>query len=299
MGEMEPVGGNWCWISADRPDLRYGMTHGWRFLVIFSTIAIYIYIGTYLRRHLGTKGANNHRFSYFTTTRSNKTSGSSCFGKKSGFQPVEDEGAELDRLDQPRTDNVMPYSPGLSQESRFLPDNNQRDGRNADGKNETGESDIEAQSISYVEAGSANRSNIIQSSGFSKEVGLKSPTTAHVGPGRDDAQNNTLQTNVSEFPIRRGTLEVEVEIKRMMLLNAYPFMYVILWIPGLVNRLMEASGNPPSKTVGAALQASTQFVGFANAVTYGFNHHLRDRLKGMYLTPAISKARRRLRMGDR
>lgn len=52
MGEMTSVGGNWCWISGSRSDLRYALGHGWRFTTIFSTIIIYIYIWLYLRKHL-------------------------------------------------------------------------------------------------------------------------------------------------------------------------------------------------------------------------------------------------------
>lgn len=77
---------------------------------------------------------------------------------------------------------------------------------------------------------------------------------------------------------------MEREIKRMLLLNAYPIMYVILWIPGLVNRFLEASGrtsnaSPAERRALAALQASSQFVGLANAVTYGFNTALRKKLR--------------------
>lgn len=64
----------------------------------------------------------------------------------------------------------------------------------------------------------------------------------------------------------------------MLLLNAYPIMYVILWLPGIVNRLLEATGHE-SKTL-AVLQSSSQYVGFANALTYGFNEHLRERIRG-------------------
>ncbi|KAF4449934.1 Cyclic AMP receptor 2 [Fusarium austroafricanum] len=107
-------------------------------------------------------------------------------------------------------------------------------------------------------------------------------------------QIDTLQTNASEFPQRRGTQDVEAEIKRMMLLNGYPIMYVLLWIPGLTNRLLEAMG-PVSETTSAALNASTQFIGFANAATYGFNHHLRDRLDALYWTPTMMKMKKRFR----
>lgn len=121
------------------------------------------------------------------------------------------------------------------------------------------------------------------SSGYSKNYDSK------------HSQGMTLQTNISEFPIRRETHHVEREIRRMLLLNAYPFMYVMLWIPGLANRLMEASGHSPSKDVMAALQVSTQFVGFANALTYGFNHHLRDRLKGLYAAHVLPRVKRNTR----
>lgn len=62
----------------------------------------------------------------------------------------------------------------------------------------------------------------------------------------------------------------------MLLLNGYPVMYIVLWIPGLTNRILEASGRPSSSEVLAALQCSTQFVGFANAVTYGLNREMRQ-----------------------
>ncbi|EWG53557.1 hypothetical protein FVEG_17139 [Fusarium verticillioides 7600] len=108
------------------------------------------------------------------------------------------------------------------------------------------------------------------------------------------SQISALQTNASEFHMRPSTDQVELEIQRMLLLNAYPFMYVLLWAPGLINRLMEASGNPNSKTINVALQAPTQFIGLANALTYGFNHYLRDRLNDLYFRPVIARIKGRI-----
>lgn len=71
---------------------------------------------------------------------------------------------------------------------------------------------------------------------------------------------------------------VEKEIRRMLLLNAYPILYIILWAPGMINRLVEASGH--KSRVLTILQCSTQFIGLANAITYGFNEHLRKAVKG-------------------
>lgn len=89
----------------------------------------------------------------------------------------------------------------------------------------------------------------------------------------------TTDTTTSEFPMRWGTRRMEREIKKMLLLNAYPIMYVLLWIPGLVNRFMEATGNTSNSRALAALQASSQFVGLANALTYGFNTALRRKVR--------------------
>lgn len=94
------------------------------------------------------------------------------------------------------------------------------------------------------------------------------------GPSKFDGLGTT-DTGVSEFPTRISTRHMEREIKKMLLLNAYPIMYVVLWIPGMVNRFMEATGSSSNSRVLAALQASSQFVGLANALTYGFNAKLR------------------------
>ncbi|PBK85567.1 hypothetical protein ARMGADRAFT_1087438 [Armillaria gallica] len=61
-------------------------------------------------------------------------------------------------------------------------------------------------------------------------------------------------------------------LSKILLLNAYPIAYIVLWIPGLCNRLVEASGH--TSRVLQILQASTQFVGFANALTYGWNERV-------------------------
>ncbi|POS74316.1 hypothetical protein DHEL01_v207291 [Diaporthe helianthi] len=89
--------------------------------------------------------------------------------------------------------------------------------------------------------------------------------------------------------------KVEKEIRRMLLLasNAYPTLYVLLWIPGIVNRLMEATGQTPSNPRAvAALQSTSQFVGFANALTFGLNATMRRRLGS-----AAARAKRKFNAG--
>ncbi|KAK0439980.1 G protein-coupled glucose receptor regulating Gpa2-domain-containing protein [Desarmillaria tabescens] len=68
-------------------------------------------------------------------------------------------------------------------------------------------------------------------------------------------------------------------ISKILLLNAYPIAYVVLWIPGLCNRLVEASGH--SSRVLQITQASTQFIGFANALTYGWNENVARSMREM------------------
>ncbi len=75
--------------------------------------------------------------------------------------------------------------------------------------------------------------------------------------------------------------KVEREIKKMLLLNAYPILYVILWLPGILNRLLEAAGKP--SYVLTIMQCSTQYIGLANAITYGFNEHLKTSLRADFV----------------
>ncbi|KIM86508.1 hypothetical protein PILCRDRAFT_815741 [Piloderma croceum F 1598] len=68
-----------------------------------------------------------------------------------------------------------------------------------------------------------------------------------------------------------------VAIEKVLLLNAYPLLYIILWIPGLANRLAEAFGHSPKVLM--VMQSTTQFVGLANAFTFGWNEEVARQLK--------------------
>jgi hypothetical protein len=66
-----------------------------------------------------------------------------------------------------------------------------------------------------------------------------------------------------------------------MLLNAYPILYIIFWIPGIANRLAEASNNPLYFL--RILQSTTQFIGLANAITFGWNEQIWRYLKARFI----------------
>lgn len=72
-----------------------------------------------------------------------------------------------------------------------------------------------------------------------------------------------------EVPVRNQHFNA---IERVLLLNAYPLLYITLWLPGLANRLVEASGHTSKVT--QVMQLSTQFVGLANAITFGWNEEV-------------------------
>lgn len=76
-----------------------------------------------------------------------------------------------------------------------------------------------------------------------------------------------------------STLSSEREMRSALLLNAYPLPYIILWLPSIVDRFMEAeSAQPGNSRVMAALQACTQWIPLANAMTLGLSLYLRWRV---------------------
>ena len=71
-------------------------------------------------------------------------------------------------------------------------------------------------------------------------------------------------------------------VQRALLLNAYPLAYIVLLLPGLANRLIEAAGH--TSYVAQFMQATTQLVGLANALTYGWNERVAKQLRERFST---------------
>jgi hypothetical protein len=55
-------------------------------------------------------------------------------------------------------------------------------------------------------------------------------------------------------------------LRKIRVLQIYPILYVILWLPGIASRISEAIGY--HLKVLELLQASTQFIGLANAIAF-------------------------------
>ncbi|GJC78897.1 hypothetical protein ColLi_01735 [Colletotrichum liriopes] len=368
MGTMQPVSGNWCWISRDRPDLRYALTHGWRFGIIFTTILIYLYVWWYLGRHFRSMVSTSDPL--YESGDSSGNVVTSSIRKNQGFEIIQAPELEMDQFERPKQTSGKPSknAPNAqrptemplgfqaraaepprrpssdndedeaeeqhtrpsesSRRSHFIEDKMDEEPRR---KMSARISRFDNDDLDMSQASEARFSYLEQEDklhqsaaggplhhhqdmqppvaarfsrygvgsitfGSNSKQGHRSrsstlswhlpssrelhsrdfplnPSLNNVGQSKQVPQNVTA-TMMSDFPIRKQTRKVEREIKRMMLLNAYPVMYVVLWIPGLVNRLMEASGNDSQSRVLAALQSSSQYIGLANAITYGFNQHL-------------------------
>ncbi|KAI9650421.1 hypothetical protein NHQ30_000435 [Ciborinia camelliae] len=201
MGAMQPVSGNWCWIARDRIDLRYSLTHGWRFAIMLTTIIIYTYIWWYLSNF--SRMLKNESFNVNNTRRR-------WYQRKN---------------------------------TRYLP----------------------SEELQENHGTSLSSSSTLPD----KDCQAKCPIVIQV------------DTTITSHYMQQQTKKSEREIKHMLLLNGYPIMYIILWIPSILNRVFEATGSKAisSRALGI-LQAPAQFVGFANAVTYSLNLIWRERGRG-------------------
>lgn len=98
--------------------------------------------------------------------------------------------------------------------------------------------------------------------------------TVQVNPDNPQSSKVTVQDHGMRKAKGRATRQ---DVARIMLLKAYPLGYIILWIPGIINRLIEASGS--KSRVFAIMQASTQYIGFVNSVTYVLQAVITEKLK--------------------
>jgi hypothetical protein len=82
----------------------------------------------------------------------------------------------------------------------------------------------------------------------------------------------TVETDDSRIRSNR-----EKELRRFLLLNGYPILWILLWMPGMANRASELAGRSPTWL--QALQATTQLVGLANVLTYAVTEKFVERLR--------------------
>lgn len=89
-----------------------------------------------------------------------------------------------------------------------------------------------------------------------------------------DFEKHPQPQTPSISPTTARKSKIDREILKIMLLNMYPVTYLILWIPGIANRIAEATGHNIRALV--ILQSSTQYIGLANATVYLIKEHGKD-----------------------
>ncbi|KAK8212716.1 G protein-coupled glucose receptor regulating Gpa2-domain-containing protein [Phyllosticta capitalensis] len=250
LGAIQPIGGNWCWIPKRRIALRYALGDGWRVAIILSTSFIYLYIYVYVRRHF--KGIKQLQASL-----SDPGPSKDSFSRLRSLpfrhpnEPLELELAKPSRAEyRPETCSAIPevdesFQVVIPNKDRYLAPSSPELFAHADTSSD----------LTYPRP-----SSIASSAAAPPPADVDSPTSIHAYMAMQTNQRNAA---------------VEREVRRMLLLNAYPIMYIALWTPGITSRLAEAALGHQVRWLAVAA-ASTQYVGLANAITYGWNEHFRS-----------------------
>ncbi|KAF2622024.1 hypothetical protein BU25DRAFT_353191 [Macroventuria anomochaeta] len=249
-----PVSGNWCWIERQYLQQRYTLNHGWRFAIFLISLCTYVYVFIYMSRRLRPQGLSNLSSSI------------------------------PDDLDYEKLDNKT------------------RDDAVLAGCGTTPRISLDAGSDSPTAGqGTKKHRRAVSSFSFARNLQVNTaPQTVHgddhaTTPHMDDItspeETHALvdlekglphaptEPPFTALPIRRAVTrpdnkaKADREIWKMLLLNMYPVTYLILWLPGIANRIAEGMGHNVRALV--ILQSSTQFIGLANAAVYLYTEHRR------------------------
>ncbi|PWW78904.1 family A G protein-coupled receptor-like protein, partial [Tuber magnatum] len=247
-----PVSGNWCWIQHKPAYLRYVLTHAWRFFVIISVIILYTYLHLYLRKHYNElRSTCGNLLSDSAGSQSQSTSPEDLTVRPRKSHGVGEDGDDDD-------DEVS-----LRETPVKLHDSNSS--KSSPSPHLAEDADIHVKTTMEVTEDHLRRQDQQGQSGLSPQsVAVASVTTG----ARHKAHTRKPSRQISDS---------EKRVKRILRMRAYPTFYVILVIPGIINRLVEAAGGS-SKPL-QLLQSSTQFVGLANAITYGLNERILAQLR--------------------
>ncbi|KAJ3100222.1 hypothetical protein HDU97_002405 [Phlyctochytrium planicorne] len=89
--------------------------------------------------------------------------------------------------------------------------------------------------------------------------------------GSDDVELSGSMTQEEERAQQQIRMKADAQRAAIMKLLVYPTAFTILWLPGLANRFAEASNQSADVLlVTSFLQFTTQLVGFANSVIFGY-----------------------------
>lgn len=93
-------------------------------------------------------------------------------------------------------------------------------------------------------------------------------TTVEANGTSDEPKNVERVLEIEIAQEASGEMMTALEMQKLMRLSWYPLFYIILWLPGIANRVAEAIGHPIR--VLAILQSSTSFIGLTHAITFGW-----------------------------
>ncbi|RCI17097.1 hypothetical protein L249_1801 [Ophiocordyceps polyrhachis-furcata BCC 54312] len=241
LGVYGYVNSNWCWIRSEYLGLRYGLTHGWRIAIFVGTIAIYTFIYIHLKRVFG-------RF---------RVSGPSTGNTTSRDHTV------IDNNNNNNNNNGLEHSESrhILVSSSFAVSHELDDLPPVPHSNNMDSNDLTKDPAAKTTVWAIAAADDVSSAGPSDT----SKSSAYARPAASSGRG--VSRPMSKLP-------APPNLKKMLLMNGYPLAYIVLWLPGMINRLAESVGGSSPRWL-RALQSSTQFIGFVNAFTYGFSEHLR------------------------
>ncbi|KAF4416067.1 hypothetical protein CGGC5_v013090 [Colletotrichum fructicola Nara gc5] len=225
IGVVGPVSGNWCWITWDRPDLRFALTYVWRLWIMFATVFIYAYVWWYLGRRLrpAAMAPDSLGWTGGSTSTASLLAARQTTTNRLGVDWPRPQTAATGGRHPPRTRQPLTYNlPPLPTDATafhvtrcLIKDSNSRS--------------------------MPSRCNS-RSWGDDCPADCRSSSRRDVGTGNEVVLPNITAAATAHHSIDEQSRRLERRIKRMMFLNSYPILYILLWIPGLVNRVMEACG---------------------------------------------------------
>ncbi|PBP27660.1 hypothetical protein BUE80_DR001402 [Diplocarpon rosae] len=276
LNAYQPVSGNWCWIGSQHALLRYALGHGWRILIILTTICLYAYLFVYIHRYfasLRSKSILSNNYSETAVSAAEQHAGT-IIEVTSGEIHVHDEFEIHDEPFDANWDVQVPEEELQYFELTTPKPAIKRDVTDVD--NAPPQSLFNSIKKSFDPQTSEpiliNKTSSSPSSRLRQKIPLlrtRDPLAIVRRPPPPNGKTVTIEAVPSADGILRAR---EKQIFKLLFFNAYPIAYVLLWLPGFLNRYTEFTGH--ENRAFKIAQASTQYVGLANALVFGYNERI-------------------------
>ncbi|KZM25619.1 integral component of membrane [Ascochyta rabiei] len=308
-GYYGPVSGNWCWIEKRYFRQRYSLNHGWRFAIFLISLCTYVYVFIYMSRRLRPQNLSNlsstipDEVDYEeldSKTRDNAVLAGCGATPRISLDQVQASRAptqaekkhrravssfsfarklEVDTAAQPiRGDLTAQPIRGDLTAQPIRGDLTAQPIR-GDLTAQPIRGDLTAQPIRGDLTAQPIHGDLTAQPPYIDEITSPQETYALVdlekGPSPAPPEPPLTALPIRSVATRpENQPKFDREIWKMLLLNMYPVTYLILWLPGISNRIAEGMGHDIRTLV--ILQSSTQFIGLANATVYIYKEHRRD-----------------------